>query len=185
MLAPSMTSRIAAAVLLAGAVAAAATETFDEAWQRLQQGVAYTAQPTGVVRMSHRLANGTEYHWVLNVPENYNPARKYQARIQLHGGVGGRRDNQPVGAGIIGSLAGDEQIYIIPYAWNASPWWSDDQVANLHAIIDDTKKRYNVDENRIVLSGVSDGGTGAYFVAMRDTTPYASFLPLNGYWMVL
>jgi len=32
---------------------------------------------------------------------------------------------------------------------------------------------------------VSDGGTGAYWVAMRETTPFASFLPLNGYWMVL
>jgi len=36
-----------------------------------------------------------------------------------------------------------------------------------------------------VVSGVSDGGTGAYYIAMRDTTPYASFLPLNGYIMVL
>jgi len=35
------------------------------------------------------------------------------------------------------------------------------------------------------VAGVSDGGTGAYYVAMRDTTPYASFLPLNGYIMVL
>jgi hypothetical protein len=42
-----------------------------------------------------------------------------------------------------------------------------------------------VDENRVVVSGVSDGGTGAYFVAMRDSTPYASFLPLNGFVMVL
>ncbi len=74
---------------------------------------------------------------------------------------------------------------MIPYAWSGSPWWSDDQVDNLHAIVDAVKQRYNVDENRVVVSGVSDGGTGAYYVAMRDTTPYASFLPLNGYWMVL
>jgi hypothetical protein len=74
---------------------------------------------------------------------------------------------------------------VIPYAWSGSPWWSDDEVDNLHAIVDAVKQRYNVDENRVVVSGVSDGGTGAYYVAMRDTTPYASFLPLNGYWMVL
>jgi hypothetical protein len=74
---------------------------------------------------------------------------------------------------------------VIPYAWNDEPWWSDDQVQNLHAIVDDLKRRYNVDENRVVVAGVSDGGTGAYFVAMRHTTPYASFLPLNGYIMVL
>ena len=47
------------------------------------------------------------------------------------------------------------------------------------------KRTYNVDENRVVVAGVSDGGTGAYYVAMRDTTPYASFLPLNGFIMIL
>jgi hypothetical protein len=83
------------------------------------------------------------------------------------------------------ALAGAEQFYVIPYGWTDAPWWSDDQVDNLHAIVDAVKQRYNVDENRVVVSGVSDGGSGAYYVAMRDTTPYASFLPLNGYWMVL
>ena len=56
---------------------------------------------------------------------------------------------------------------------------------NLRAILDSVKRTYNVDENRVVLSGVSDGGTGAYYTAMRDTTPFASFLPLNGFIMVL
>ena len=32
---------------------------------------------------------------------------------------------------------------------------------------------------------MSDGGTGAYYIAMRETTPFAAFLPLNGYLMVL
>jgi hypothetical protein len=36
-----------------------------------------------------------------------------------------------------------------------------------------------------VLSDVSDGGTGAYYIGMRDTTPYASLTPLNGFIKVL
>ena len=164
---------------------AAKPDTFDEAYRRLQKGRTYTAQATGLVRMSNRAADGVEHHFALNVPDSYDPTKRYQVRIQLHGGVGGRRDNQPVGTGLIGALAGAEQMYVIPYSWYASPWWSDDQVDSLHAIVDAVKRRYNVDENRVVVSGVSDGGTGAYYVAMRDTTPYASFLPLNGYWMVL
>ncbi|HEX7138728.1 MAG TPA: PDZ domain-containing protein, partial [Vicinamibacterales bacterium] len=71
------------------------------------------------------------------------------------------------------------------FAWDAAPWWSEDQLLNLRSSLDMVKRRYNVDENRVALSGVSDGGTGAYYVSMRDTTPYASFLPLNGYWGVL
>jgi hypothetical protein len=55
----------------------------------------------------------------------------------------------------------------------------------VNAITDSLKRIYNVDENHIVIAGVSDGGTGAYYIGMRDTTPYASFLPLNGFIMVI
>ena len=162
--------------------------SFDDALRRLRQGRRYTPQPAGVVQSSHRI-NGIEHYYAVTVPAGYDPSRRYQVRFQLHGGVGGRSDNKPRGNGQIGTLSGEsagaEQFYVIPYAWTDEPWWSDDEVQNLHAIVDDLKRRYNIDENRVVIAGVSDGGTGAYYVAMRDTTPYASFLPLNGYIMVL
>ncbi len=159
---------------------------FDEALKRLKVGRNYGPQKTGVLQGKNRTSDNIEHFYSINVPASYNPAKKYQVRFQLHGGVGGRTDNQPRGTGEIGQLAGDtEQIYVLPYAWDTAGWWSDDQVLNLSAIVDSLKRTYNVDENRVVVSGVSDGGTGAYWVAMRDTTPYASFLPLNGFIMVL
>jgi poly(3-hydroxybutyrate) depolymerase len=174
---PQQAERLTDAIIRSGV-------TFDDAHRRLQQGRSYAAQHTGVLHLSH-VTGGVEYFYALNVPDSYDPARRYQVRIQLHGGVGGRATSAPVGPGTIGALAGAEQIYVIPYAWNASPWWSDDQVQNLTGIVDAVKRSYNVDENRVVVSGVSDGGTGAYYLAMHETTPFASFLPLNGYWMVL
>src|SRR5213594_644008 len=158
--------------------------TFDEAWRRLKTGRTYTTQKTGIVMLSNRTKDGIEHFYALNVPANYNPARRYQVRFQLHGGVGGRQTNQPRGNGE-SPLPGAEQIYVVPYSWDAAPWWSDDQVFNLRGIVDAIKRMYNVDENRVVVAGVSDGGTGAYYIAMRDTTPFASFLPLNGFIMVL
>jgi predicted esterase len=160
--------------------------SFDEALRRLKDGRTFTAQKTGVVQGKNRTSDNIEHFYSINVPANYDPAKRYRVRFQLHGGVGGRTDNQPRGTGEIGQLAGDtEQIYVLPYAWDAAGWWSDDQVLNLAAIVDSLKRSYNVDENRVVVAGVSDGGTGAYWIAMRDTTPYASFLPLNGFVMVL
>src|SRR5688572_16219132 len=158
---------------------------FDEAFRRLRKGRPYTSQPTGQVRLTNRTSDGIEHHFVLNIPDTYDPARAYQVRFHLHGGVMMRADNRIVGPGTVGALAGAEQIYIVPYSWNAAPWWSDDQLLNLADILDTAKRLYNIDENRVVVSGVSDGGTGAYYVAMRETTAFASFLPLNGYWMVL
>jgi hypothetical protein len=157
---------------------------FDEAMQLLKAGRTYTAEKTGVVILQNKAKNGVEHYYALNIPANYDASRRYQVRFQLHGGVGGRTSNQPRGNGE-SPLQGAEQIYVVPYAWNTSPWWSDDQVVNLAAIIDSMKRKYNVDENRVVLSGVSDGGTGDYYIGMRDTTPYASITPLNGFIMVL
>jgi poly(3-hydroxybutyrate) depolymerase len=176
-------SRDAAARLVEGVVKSGLS--FDDAYRTLQRGRNYGSAKAGIVRLQNRTSDGVEHHYVLNVPDTYDPSRRYQVRFQLHGGVGGRANNAPVGTGAIGALAGAEQIYVIPYAWNDEPWWSDDQVLNLVEILDATKRTYNVDENRVVVSGVSDGGTGAYWVAMRETTPFASFLPLNGYWLVL
>jgi predicted esterase len=158
--------------------------TFEDAYARLKAGRTYTSQKTGIVKLSRKRKDGAEYFYALNVPANYNPSKRYQVRFQLHGGVGGRENNQPRGTGE-SPLQGAEQIYVVPYSWSESPWWSDDQVLNLAAITDAVKRMYNVDENRVVVAGVSDGGTGAYYLGMRDTTPYASFLPLNGFIMVI
>src|SRR5436309_7291372 len=157
---------------------------FDEAFGRLRRGRVYSRDvPRGVVQGSYR-SGGTEYFYTLDVPESYDPARAYQVRVQLHGGVGRIEASAPR-PGSNGRLPGAEQIYIMPSAWRDAPWWSGRQVDNVRAILDVVKRTYHVDENRVVVSGVSDGGTGAYYSAMRDTTPFASFLPLNGFIMVL
>jgi hypothetical protein len=156
---------------------------FDEVLARLKQGRRYLADvPRGIVKLSRRSAD-VDFAYTLEVPQTYDPARKYQVRVQLHGGVS-RPDPTPRGNGI-GALAGAEQIYVLPTGWAAALWWSDRQIENVRAILDGVKRMYNVDENRVVLSGVSDGATGAFYFAMRDTTPFASFLLLNGALAVL
>jgi predicted esterase len=174
-----------------GAAAQAAKEieksgvAFDDAWRQLKAGRKYTMQQPGVVMLKNRTDDGVDHSYAVNIPPSYDPARRYQVRFQLHGGVGARPDNSPRGTGEIGALAGAEQIYVLPYAGGDTPWWTDDQILNLNTIVDTLKRTYNVDENRVVVSGVSDGATGSYYIAMRDTTPFASFLPLNGFIMVL
>jgi acetyl esterase/lipase len=175
---PSEAGRLVDGVIKSGV-------TYDEAMRRLRQGRSYGPQKTGVVMTTNRTEDKVEHYYAVNVPAGYDPSRKYQVRFQLHGGVMGRSTNQPRNNGDIGALAGAEQFYVIPYSWSDAPWWSDDQILNLTAIVDTLKRTYNIDENRVVVSGVSDGGTGAYYLAMRETTPFASFLPLNGFIMVL
>ena len=102
---------------------------YDEALRRLKQGRAYTAQKTGVVMLTNKTEDKVEHYYAVNVPAAYDPARRYQVRFQLHGGVMAARRNSRATPGDIGALAGAEQIYVIPYGWTDAPWWSDDQVA--------------------------------------------------------
>ena len=74
---------------------------------------------------------------------------------------------------------------MLPAAWNDAPWWSDARSTTCTPSSTRSSARYNVDENRVVLVGRFRRRNGAYYVAMRDTTPYAAFLPLNGYILVL
>ena len=164
---------------------------FDDALRILKQGRTYSAQPSGVVLKMNRTADGIEHYYHVQLPANYDPAKKYQVRFQLHGGIGRRDDNKPRtnpngGAPGVGVMEdGSDQFYVMPYAWASEAWWTDDQVQNIDAIVDALKRTYNVDENRVILSGNSDGGTGAYYIAMHETTPFASVTPLIGFIMVL
>jgi hypothetical protein len=88
---------------------------FDAAWQRLKQGRAYGRAPTG--RRIERLRVGTDtFENAIEIPPGYDPARRWQVRVQLHGGINrpdpaegpapGRRQ------GATNRLAGEEQIYL-------------------------------------------------------------------------
>jgi hypothetical protein len=172
---PGDAAKAAADVVKTGAA-------FEEVFRRLRAGRPYSNDvPRGILPRRR-----VDFTYVLDVPPGYDASRRYQLRFQLHGGVSAPREaSERRGRGGIGRLAGVEQIYVLPASWNEAPWWSDAQVVNLRAILDAVERTYNIDENHVVVSGVSDGGTGAYYIAMRDTTPYASFLPLNGYIFVL
>ena len=168
----------------AAGVVVSSGASFGDAYTRLRAGRTYPANvPRGVQKLTRHTDAG-DFPYTVDVPPTYDPARKYQVRVQLHGGVM-RPDPASRGDGSIGALAGVEQIYVLPQSWAEAQWWAPPQGENLPAILDRVKRTYNVDENRVVMSGVSDGGTAAFYFAMRDTTPYASFLPLNGHILVL
>lgn len=167
---------------------------FNEAYARLTQGRRYTdAVPRGLRRPTRRTSDGLEHSYAVVVPDDYDPARAYQVRVQLHGGIGrpeprpGREgiDRLPASTAGPAGNAENAEIGVYPNGWADAMWWHANQVENLAGILDELKRTYNVDENRVYLTGISDGATGAFFVAFRDTTPWASFLPLNGHMMVL
>lgn len=175
-----------------GEAAAAAAEALAssgidvrQAMAQLKTGRAYPQMPTGASTIRLTASDGTVIESLIEVPVSYDPGRRWPVRVQLHGGV-----SRPAAGGDARPLTpnriqGEEAIYLQPRGHGRAEWWHLNQFENMVALLDRVKRSYNVDENLIYVTGVSDGATGAYFYAMKLTTPFSAFLPLNGNMRVL
>ncbi len=164
----------------------AADSDIDAIWSRLRRGRTYRADvPTGRQVLDRRNRDGVEHRYILHVPADYDPAVRYPAHVHLHGGVMRPRQDDGGWWRNEDRVIRDDAIVVIPESWAESLWWQDSQIENLAGILRDVRRTYNVDENRIHLLGVSDGGTGAYYHAFKATTPWASFLPFIAHPVVL
>jgi predicted esterase len=156
---------------------------FDDAWASLEAGRVYDNQPVGTIDMPHR-TSGVVLENAVEIPADYDPSRAWPLRVQLHGGVGrplGSRRPNPEN----NRIRGEDQIYVHPQAFGEGAWWHRMQVDNVVQLVDAVKRRYNVDESQVYVTGVSDGGTGVYYLAMREATLWSSCNPFNGHPMVL
>jgi predicted esterase len=172
---------------------------FETAIARLRAGRPYGNEKTGQFSMRFPAGAGLLFDNTIEVPAEYTPARAWPLRVQLHGGV--NRQNTAAVAGATleedspsqggrapnlsrrrapNRIPGEPQIYIFPSGSADAAWWHTLQVDNILRLLDRIKRRYNVDESRIYLTGISDGGTGAYYMAMKEPTMWSAFLPLNG-----
>lgn len=176
---------------LVGEQIAASGASFDDLYARLKKGRTYLDEKRGEYALRWKSKSGPFYNNMVDVPEDYDPAQKWMLRLQLHGGVGRPSPNvqQPGrqgGGGRGGNrIAGEKQIVLQPSAWAAETWWDDPQVDNVLKAVDTLKRKYNIDESLIYLTGISDGGTGTYYMALEEPNLFASFLPLNGSLAVL
>lgn len=158
----------------------------DEVWDRLRAGRDYTVRvPTGRRVRSRHNGDGLEHPYVVNVPESYDPATPVSIRFYLHGGVMRSRTEDGEWWRSEERWIRDDAIVVSPASWHESIWWQRSQLENLSGLLNDLKRVYNIDENRVYMLGVSDGATGAYYHAFKATTPWAAFLTFIGHPAVL
>lgn len=139
-------------------------------------------------------ADGFSRKFFVTVPPAYDPARRYPLIVLLHGGVNGESGEAARG------LAGDwapfmteaqrkAVFFLAPTAdcenttINAR-WWREGGMKNIEAMIAAVKARYAIDDERVFLSGGSDGGSGTWALAMRRNDLFAGFFPMVGHPLV-
>ncbi|MES2599319.1 MAG: phospholipase [Pseudomonadota bacterium] len=118
----------------------------------------------------------------LYVPETYTPDRAWPLVVALHGGSGhGRgflwswlRDARSFGAILIAPTSAGNSL--------GSTWalmGDDNDTPNLARIVALVRERWNVDPERLLLTGMSDGGTFCYISALDNGSPFTHLAPVS------
>jgi phospholipase/carboxylesterase len=120
---------------------------------------------------------GSRGGFSLYVPENYRPDRAWPLVMALHGGAGnGRsflwnwlRDARSHGA-----------ILATPTATGRT--WAlmgdDTDTPNLSRILEFVRQRWTIDPARLLLTGMSDGGTFCYVSGLEQGSPFTHLAPI-------
>jgi phospholipase/carboxylesterase len=120
---------------------------------------------------------GSRGGFSLYVPEYYTRERSFPLVMALHGGSGnGRsflwswlRDARSRGA-----------ILVAPTA-TGSTWalmGDDTDTPNLMRILESVQARWNIDSKRMLLTGMSDGGTFCYVTGLDRASPFTHLAPV-------
>ena len=142
----------------------------------LLERLAAPAENTGIIHNNNE--PGSRGGFSLYVPEYYSPDRAWPLVMALHGGSGnGRnflwswlRDARSLGA-----------ILIAPTA--TGPTWAlmgeDTDTPNLLRILEEVRGRWNVDASKLLLTGMSDGGTFCYVSGLDGASPFTHLAPVS------
>lgn len=137
---------------------------------------AQAGQDTGIIH-DHNEA-GSRGGFSLYVPEYYTADRAWPLVMALHGGSGN-------GRGFLWSWLRDARsfgtILIAPTAIGST--WAlmgeDVDTPNLTRILDIARARWNIDPKRLLLTGMSDGGTFSYVTGLEGRSPFTHLAPVS------
>ncbi|WP_410879825.1 alpha/beta hydrolase-fold protein [Myroides sp. DW712] len=143
--------------------------------------------------LSFPINDSTRTSFFIHLPKNYNPQKKYAVLFFLHGAV---RQNVLTDYQLADWLGGwnryytkyaeqNEVILIFPKGNKQYNWMTpDDGFYMIPEMLRLIKKGVSIDDNKVFISGHSNGATGSFSYWMKQPTQFAGFYGFNTYPMV-
>jgi hypothetical protein len=139
----------------------------------LQKGPHYSAQKVGDQVHLPVDVNGEKMSYALYVPGSYDFRKAYPLILCLHG-MGFSGDSYL--ERWEGRL-GDGFILACPTMEDGA-WWTSTAEALVMAVLREVASRYHVDPDRVMLTGMSNGGIGTYLIGMMHADLFAAVSPM-------
>ena len=118
--------------------------------------------------------------YLLYLPKNYDPVRKWPLLLYLHGGMGRGNDIEKMKWYPVVKMCytNDSLPFIVlsPQCPEGETWTDHEM---LIALLDKIISEYAVDTKRIYLAGYSMGGGGVWFLAYMHPERFAAIAPMS------
>jgi hypothetical protein len=72
-------------------------------------------------------------------------------------------------------------LVLFPFGQEGASWFDEVGMTNIMTLVRTAKIDFNIDDDRVYMSGFSDGASAAFLFAMVMPTDFAAFVALNGY----
>lgn len=123
--------------------------------------------------------------YVVYVPPTYDPAKVMPAIVFLNGagecGTDGLKQiAQGIGTSIQFNIDKWPFLVIFPQKQDVRHAWEDED-AMVMAILDQTRKEYSIDNTRLYLTGISQGGHGTWTIGAKHSDIWAAIAPVCGW----
>ena len=135
-----------------------------------------SAQVPGTTLRVMRTAGFAGRPYLLHVPESYRGDRPYPLLVLLAGGAGRAVPMAQSLRDLLGEL---EYLVLMPDA-RGEMWWMEGPTRAFMTVLDEVMAELNVDPRRVLLSGFSNGGTGALLYATLQPDRFAAVASLMG-----
>jgi predicted peptidase len=132
-------------------------------------------------RFKANLTKTVEFPYLLHLPKDYSKKIAYPLIVFLHG-AGERGDDTrllKVGLPNLLETASEYPFILVAPQCPIDSWWTR-ELEELSIFLKDFLKRYNVDEKRVYLTGLSMGGDGAWRLAALQPKLFAAIVPICG-----
>ena len=126
----------------------------------------------------------TNYHYIAYTPKEYNKdtLKKWPLIIYLHGGSSRGTDTLKLYCcGIPDQIWRKREfpfIIVAPQCPINQRWSTDNWFENFYKEI---TSKYRVDSNKVYLTGVSLGGSGTWYLAIKYPEKFAAIAPMSGF----
>lgn len=133
----------------------------------------YDSQPIGTLSDERIDVQGQRYGLALSIPLTYQPSKGYGLIVCLHGaGFSGDAYLERWQARL-----GEDYILACP-TYPAGAWFTRRAEDVVLSTIRHVRRRYHIDPDRIFLTGMSNGGIGAWLIGMHHAPLFAGLAPM-------